>query len=198
MRQYLTFLVIITYVQVWGQSYIPYDVASHQLQGQRMDNIELINSYKFSDLEFYIGKAINGGQPLKMIIKRKDKILGEIFAPDDTFYFRPTFYTNKVNGSPLIILCESGSEYYWGQRVVIIKNYNVKVIGDINIGQLNSNGEIQTIIECTRINQGLRKITISFECNDLILDPGTKNERHIKMNTLYYEIDNDRLTRIEY
>jgi hypothetical protein len=200
MKIQLTILLVIGQLVSWGQESYKQIAVKHKRHNQEnVDNIILTDSYELDGMTFHVGQPSINSASWILLIKRADKLLGQINGLDDSFYFRLTFYKTSNQSDPILVFGESASEFYWGQKIIKIENDNITDIGELNVGRMTSVAEFESIIKYLDIKTQGNIISIDFKCNDLIIDPQTKKERRVKLATeLSYIIQGDKLLEVSW
>ena len=148
MKIILTLSLVFGQFVSWGQeSYKQIDVKHKRHNQENVDNIVLTDSYELDGVTFLVGQPSLNSASWRLLIKRGNKLLGEINGLDDSFYFRLTFFKTTKQSDPILVFGESASEFYWGQKLVKIENDKVVDLGELNVGHMTSVDEFESIIK---------------------------------------------------
>ncbi len=109
----------------------------------------------------------------------------------DSYGRRPTFIKN-CGGHELLIFAEMGTEYSWGLRVFSYNAGNITDLGDIPLA-VEGEADAESVIPFMRFSQRNQSVFISFT-KDLILNPGSPNEKQVLKSQLRYRITGNKLS----
>jgi hypothetical protein len=115
--------------------------------------------YHFEDLDFYFG-----GKEFTKIVKvtKNDKIIYSIIdSISDVMNYEPTLFRDINNSDVVILMIESGTEFTWGQNVLLIENGITHECGYIGYGINVDNGS--SIAPITHFKRHNKIIEIWFD-----------------------------------
>ena len=157
--------------------YIPFDV----FESYQMNDLKLLfGHYKASDKgEFspYDSETDYGHRLL--CFNSKNQLVFRSSGAMDTYCFVPHFYRSE-DKAQTVILCQEGTEYYWGSDAFLIEKNNIYHIGflDVEVYANTNNDEYDSppISSVTNIKRIGNMLEFTFDADSLVFNPGGLEE----------------------
>ena len=108
------------------------------------------------------GKEVDEGLKLIYLIKKDRKFVIAFISPgvDESYIYGPSFYQGSGKQA---IVCETGSEYFWGADAFLLSDNGLTKLGHINVAAHINNGEYQdSVIPFLQITEKNEELEFSF------------------------------------
>lgn len=171
----------------------------------KMDSIKHLyinSSYKIGDrklvegqYEVLDGSKYKGGDTKDdnghrlLWLDENNKILWKSEGQGDVYVYEPNFFTNKVNND-ILVFARLGYEYNMGGDLYLIKNGNIKFLGNMDI---EPNTEEKSTVDVMKISQKGEQYKVTFDYDSLIVNPASGYPKPFKNEGTHYIYDGKKL-----
>ena len=196
MKNFLVIQFLFTPIILFGQKFSEYKKIEVQPVAHTSENykgIDLVESYLFDNFEIFVGLE---SAKWMIIIEDNKKEIARIPGPWDSYSFSLNFFKTTNSSDPILVFGRLGSEFYWGEQVVIMYEDKAMNAGDLLVGRYHEGEETEEIIDYLIIKRFPEYILIEFDCDDLIIDPSNLAIRIKSKENLRYYIKENSLIEI--